>query len=493
MQEAEVFMRQILTAVIVILTVGYDAASAANSAVQSPIGSPTAVPSARQNSLIPSQPSTYGVSGNMVMTGNVGGGKQFRGVVPYGSSFYNSSSSGPIDNFLRRSAGDPLATDRNPGVYTPYYDPRRTVTSVYRGGQTGLVAPQVSPQGRANASIPSGLPQTKNTPFGPQQRPLSTSPEDVSQILDRQIMMDQTVNPIKTRKDINTLSKETKKKGDQDALSPEGMLLPEQVLKPIEGMQDKKETTREVVPDRFKQVRDKIIEETKRQEMDDAENKTAKTKEEIPGETTDIQTQESALDGRYTTFADLADAKASEYMTAAQEFLKEGKYYKAADSFALAAVWKPQDAQTWIGQVGSLFAAGEYMSSAYYLGQVLALKPELIEQKIPSAILMQNRDIFENGIIETAAWQERSQSGELAFLMAYMLWQDGKVVRAQDAIARAQTLIPESEAIKTLVGIINSSVPAQKPAAGAGTAKEPNSLSAQVTVPKTIFREPNQP
>jgi tetratricopeptide (TPR) repeat protein len=306
-------------------------------------------------------------------------------------------------------------------------------------------------------------------------------------------MMDQTVNPIKTRKDINTLSKETKKKGDQDALSPEGMLLPEQVLKPIEGMQDKKETTREVVPDRFKQVRDKIIEETKRQEMDDAENKTAKTKEEIPGETTDIQTQESALDGRYTTFADLADAKASEYMTAAQEFLKEGKYYKAADSFALAAVWKPQDAQTWIGQVGSLFAAGEYMSSAYYLGQVLALKPELIEQKIPSAILMQNRDIFENGIIETAAWQERSQSGELAFLMAYMLWQDGKVVRAQDAIARAQTLIPESEAIKTLVGIINSSVPAQKPAAGAGTAKEPNSLSAQVNVPKTIFREPNQP
>jgi len=70
----------------------------------------------------------------------------------------------------------------------------------------------------------------------------------------------------------------------------------------------------------------------------------------------------------------------------------EWKFYKSPDSFALAAVWKPEDANAWIGQVGSLFAAGEYMSSAFYLEQALILKPELVKQKIPQTILMQKRD-----------------------------------------------------------------------------------------------------
>jgi hypothetical protein len=483
-------MRQIFAAVIILWAAGYDAAAAVNSGVQSPVGSPTAVPSAGQSGLVPSRPSTYGMSGNMIMTGNVGGGKEFRGVVPYGSSSYSRTSSSPIDNFIRRSSGNPLANDRNPGVYTPYYEPRRTVTSMYRGGETGLVAPKLPAQGRPNAAVPSGLAQLNNTPFSLQQRPLSTSPQDISQIMNRHLLPDRSRYADSSKKNPRVLPQETKKDTQRDFLIPESMLLPQDVLKPADGRQDKKEIEKDATPDRYQQIRDQIKREAEQKEIDAAADKIKQADEQSG----DKQAGEALLQGRYKTFADLSEARASEYMNEAQEFLQDGKFYKAADSFALAAVWKPEEAGAWIGQVGSLFAAGEYMSSAYYLGQVLSLKPQLIEQKIPQTILMQKRDTFENGLIEAQTWQERSQSGELAFLMAYMLMQDGKLQRAQDAVSRALTLIPESEAIKNLSLIIHSQTVQSESMIHQKAAPESGGLpSSQAVGAKSNVREPNQP
>jgi hypothetical protein len=492
----EVFMRQILAAVIIVLAVGYDAMAAANTSVnpgvQSQVGSPTAVPSAGNSGLVSSKPNMYGVSGNMIMTGNVGGGKEFRGVVPYSSSFYNRSSSSPVDNFLRRSSGESLANDRNPGVYTPYYEPRRTVTSINRGGETGLAAPKMAPQGRPNAAIPSGLPQLNNTPFNLGQRPLSTSPLDTSRIMNRQILPDRQEDILSNKKNADKTPQDTKKDNESALLIPEKIRVPEKVSEPTENMNDKKETLKETRPNPFEQIRDKVQKEAEQKEIDAAADKIKQAHEQSGDKQAGDKTKDSEL-GRYKNFADMAQAKASDYMKEAQEFLQDGKFYKAADSFALATVWRPEDANAWIGQVGSLFAAGEYMSSAYYLGQVLALKPQLIQQKMPQSILMQKRDTFENGLVEASTWQERSQSGELAFLLAYMLMQDGKIERAQDEISRAQTLIPESEAIKNLSLIIHSnslkseSMTSQKAPAS-------DSLPASQSVPaKNNVREPNQP
>jgi thioredoxin-like negative regulator of GroEL len=483
-QEAEVFMRYLLATVIIVWAFGYDAAAAVNSAVQSPIGSPTAVPSSGKSGLVTSQPSTYGVSGNMIMTGNVGGGKQFRGVVPYSSSFYSRTSSSSVDSFIRRSSGDPLATDRNPGVYTPYYDPRRTATTMYRGGQTGLVAPQSIPQGKPSAVIPSGLPQLNNTPYSLQQRPLSTSPMDISQMMNRQVLPDRPQDVTRDKNNIHLLPPEIKKDTQYDPANPENTLLPEEATKPkpIEGLEDKKEAIKEPTPNRFKEIRDQIQKETEQKETEAAADKAKQENEKSVDKKSTEKTGDSELGGQYKTFADLSEAKATAYMKEAQDFLQNGKFYKAADSFALAAVWKPENANAWIGQVGSLFAAGEYMSSAFYLEQVLTSKPELVKQKIPQAILMQKRDTFESGLLETQTWQERSQSGELAFLMAYMLMQDGKMDRAQAAITRAETLVPDSAAIKNLSQIINSQL------------LTPQSLPASLTLPvKNNVKEPNKP
>lgn len=66
-----------------------------------------------------------------MITGNVGGGKEFRGAVPYRSTseFWGGLGSSSLDSFLRRSyipSGGELYTR----TYQPYYSPSRTVTTL---------------------------------------------------------------------------------------------------------------------------------------------------------------------------------------------------------------------------------------------------------------------------------------------------------------------------------------------------------------------------
>jgi hypothetical protein len=478
-------MKQLTITAIIILVVGYPCSAMDNSYVNSPMGSPTAVPSAGRSGLIPnpSSTTTYGAEGNAVVSGNIGGGRQFRGVVPYGSSFYNASSSSPIDNFLRRSA-DSSTMDRNPGIYDPYYDPQRTVTSINRGGQSGLAAPQLNPQGR----VTPYLPQTQNTSLG-LQRPLSAQPEDLARILERQMKQIQADDLLKAKVDLNALAKEATQNDSTDLLKPKTPPLSQEKTEDKPG-------EKEIQPNRYEQIRIRMQEdELKQKETETAQKKTAETKQESP-QTKEADGSAAVSDpkSKYKTFTSLAEAKALEYITAAQQFLKEGKFYKAVDSFALAAVWQPENAAAHIGQVGALFAAGEYMSSAYYLNQELTVRPELAGQKIAPAVLMPDRDIFENRLLEIATWQEQSRSGELAFLMAYMFWQDDKVSKAQDMIAKAQTLLPQDPAVKTLAQVISPAV--SKPAipVAKDMVKEPNQLlrTAADVVKKTAV-EPNQP
>ena len=78
-------------------------------------------------------------SSNRVVTGNVAGGRHFRGTVPYNaiSNFEASAGSTYLDDFLRRSAG---AGRVAPGSYRPYYSTSGTVTR-FSGKSRAIVSP----------------------------------------------------------------------------------------------------------------------------------------------------------------------------------------------------------------------------------------------------------------------------------------------------------------------------------------------------------------
>ncbi len=80
----------------ILSTVGLLLVSALYGAAENPnVGSPfkarNAPTHSGQQQRFITRGNPYGKSGNDIVTGNVGGGKHFRGVVPYGSSYYSSA------------------------------------------------------------------------------------------------------------------------------------------------------------------------------------------------------------------------------------------------------------------------------------------------------------------------------------------------------------------------------------------------------------------
>jgi tetratricopeptide (TPR) repeat protein len=114
-----------------------------NTNVSSPIRSGTIPPSSLQSGLIDSA-SPIDTRGNLIITGNVGGGKHFRGPMPYQSttSFGASLGSSSLDSFLRYSAGleESAAADGVRHMPRPFYSPTGTVTTT-RPGLPGVWTP----------------------------------------------------------------------------------------------------------------------------------------------------------------------------------------------------------------------------------------------------------------------------------------------------------------------------------------------------------------
>ena len=110
--------------------------------IDSPIGDPTVPPTSLPGAgseLTLTDRYSYGAEGNLIVTGNVSGGRHFRhydGIVPYRSTaqFYPSDfeladfGSTSLNSFIRRSAG-PAYPDYSLGLNQPYYLPSQTVTS----------------------------------------------------------------------------------------------------------------------------------------------------------------------------------------------------------------------------------------------------------------------------------------------------------------------------------------------------------------------------
>lgn len=134
----------------------------------------------------------------------------------------------------------------------------------------------------------------------------------------------------------------------------------------------------------------------------------------------------------------------------AQEHLKGGRYYAAADSFALASIYKPDEPLCLAGRGHALLAAGEYISSALFLSRAIENSPEYVRAKIDLAATLGGQNILENRITDIKEWLERSSSGKLEFLLGYIYYRMGRLGPAQQAIDAAYAKMPNSVAVVTV-------------------------------------------
>lgn len=415
----------------------------------------------------------YGRSGNDIVSGNVGGFKYFRGVVPYGSSYYSrayssSSDSAAVSSFLRRSA-DPLVNDRRPGQTQSYYEPRRTVSSLRRpDGTSGLSSPQQI--GQAKSSPYKISAPTQQLKLNPVYRPINANEMDLEMILAKQqAHREKAMKQAESDKDEEPITEsffdvnfKPEQAEDQNTEEDESTSEDNIEVDPLEMSPAERVAV---------QIRDQAQEDESVQESDQAsEDQQGQAPDKASSRDwmnpkTDLLPKtdfsESVADqgrqvlGEHETFESLADEKFDNYMLLAEKHAKKGQFYKAADIYALANVWKPEDARGYMGQSFSLFFAGEYMSCAYYLTRAIELNPDLALGKYNIADLSGDRDAFEDSLLEVQSAQQRSAAPELAFLMSYIAYQEGRAQQAVRLIKDAKNGMPDSIAVNRLKNIID--------------------------------------
>jgi tetratricopeptide (TPR) repeat protein len=139
--------------------------------------------------------------------------------------------------------------------------------------------------------------------------------------------------------------------------------------------------------------------------------------------------------------------KFNRHMRAAEDYLRAFRYYKAADSFALALIYVPNDPQALMGRSKALFAAGEYVSSALFLCRALTNRPDYAKSKIDLVTLLGDRSRLAGRIADLEQWSARSGSPQLRLLIGHVYLQTGRLNEASKAIEAAGAKMPQSGAV----------------------------------------------
>ena len=480
---------------IITLTVGFFFGSAVcfgidDYSIDNNLGAPRLPTSDARDSFV--VPSPLNSNSDLVVTGNVAGGKHFRGVVPYraGSDFGAGLGSGEIGSFLRRSA--PISYRTSPGTYQPYYLPSGTVTTIRRGFVSGLSGQSIKASGGTGDFTPITPEEALALEqFGPrghlgeiyeQTKPLSMSPYDTQRLISedyrKQDQKELAEAMLKSKdagfvRDIKEGQKDEIKQRIVDKSQrpsvpeePEFKILePAEALNPETFYFPKEEDTHQIKPDVFEQMRQGLDERTSERQETVPESKKKFQKTSFESEDPykfsikDINASTAkAMRGVHKTFATRAEDKFNSYMRAAEDLMKQGKFYLAANAYSLASLYKPDDPLAHAGKSHALFASGEYMSSAYFLAKAINMFDEYVKFKVDLLSMIGDLDKLENRIADVVSWQKKSGAPELQFLLSYVYYQTGKLSLAKEAIDDAAEKIPDSFAVTALKKTIDAEI-----------------------------------
>lgn len=486
-------------------------------AVRNPAGNVREPASAGQRSLYRS-PTPDINSGNLVVTGNVGSGKHFRGVVPYNSvsDFSAPLGSGTFDDFRRRSSTSGIPSNVGQG-YRPYYFDSSTVTRIDRSQPNRILrAPEPIIDNRINDMIDpqtfysTGINDTLTDvqTVKPSARPLSFTQQQMEENLAAELeniaqqvdFSDETkkLTDEEYRKQLNRLMDKTEElkeellaKDKQEAeelqtakkFRQEEMAEPEEDEQQPDELQDPLDDTSDVYMQMRRQVQE-LLEETGkaekiRKEKPDLYDKDPVFKRSGEKELGENQKQPEPQDrqekdfiqqieeismsvakartimGEHQTFASYSKDNFNKKMLAAEVFMKNGQYYRAADSYTLATIYKSGDPLAYAGKAHALFAAGEYMSSALFLKRAIGIYPEYAALNIDIENMIGDRDVIESRLLEIEdLYENYGKSPELMFLAAYIYHNIDRPQKALESIDKAYEDMQDIPEVKLLRDVI---------------------------------------
>ncbi len=141
--------------------------------------------------------------------------------------------------------------------------------------------------------------------------------------------------------------------------------------------------------------------------------------------------------------------------------MSEQKFYNAADAYTLADVYKPKKVETYRGRGFALFAAGEYMSSAFFLRQAVLLDKKKALERVEIIPLIGDRDMFDMRLEDAGKWLNASRAPELSYMLAFILYNTHMLEQAQESIQFAVDNMGDDDAVMILKNAIDEEVKRQ--------------------------------
>jgi len=191
----------------------------------------------------------------------------------------------------------------------------------------------------------------------------------------------------------------------------------------------------------------------------------------------EVSTEAKRVLGGHEDYNSYSANKFEQYFKAGQEYLKQGKYYRAVDAYTLASVYKAGPAGSlgqreaaalvYAGKSLALFAAGEYISSALFLGRALQAEQLSIvsfEFSIPKEKLDSRIADAEECLRLCRETGQQATVGDLQFLLGYIYLRTGRLADAKRAIDEACEKLPDSPAVIALKRAIDSAAAGSQPA-----------------------------
>jgi len=175
----------------------------------------------------------------------------------------------------------------------------------------------------------------------------------------------------------------------------------------------------------------------------------------------DLSVRARRIRGPHTSFESYSQAKFNQHLQAAENYLRAGRYYRAADSFALASIYKLDEPLCFAGRGHALFAAGEYVSSALFLSRALEIAPEYARTKIDFAAILGGENELDDRIADIKEWLGRSGSDQLEFLLGYVYYRMGRLDQAKQTIDAACEKMPGSLALDAVKKAIDDAIAGQ--------------------------------
>ena len=164
----------------------------------------------------------------------------------------------------------------------------------------------------------------------------------------------------------------------------------------------------------------------------------------------DISAEANHLMGKHKSLGSLSESKFNKHLRDAEDHLKAGSYYRAASCFSLASVYQADNPLALAGRGHALFAAGEYVSSALFLSRALAVSPEYLLVKVDLVAMLGDQNKLADRIADIEQWLARSGSRQLQFLLGYVYYRTGQLLKAKQAIDAAYEKTPESPAVQAM-------------------------------------------